>query len=427
MPRLTKSDPKLCDYPGRLGKSCVYLPDPDAPRPRRISIPFPKNSREARRQYREIIADWERRGYRPPPREGQEKELAEVTTKEMLAIVFERVIRPDWRNRHGEPNSSALNASYVIGHVAPLDDLPAGSVRKDDLRPIRDAMRDQLELCRSTINNRLQMIGRIWNEAASEGVITAADAAEVKLAADSLKIKKRDLRVKAEREVKAVPVEDFEATLPHVSRRIADILRLERHTRGRTGEIRTLKRGEIETAMIDGKPVMFSRRDHTDADGYKTSDRGHVRTIYFNAEAQAILEPYLDRPDDAYLFSPAEQVAEDNAARRAARKTPLNQGNRKGYNARTRSKAKPKKQPGHCYERAVIGRAVADACKKHGIPRWSPHQLRHLKAGELVEQHGKHVVLQSLGQRSSSMVDRYARDSDRDHQAALAAMASEAA
>ena len=414
MPKLAKRDPKLCRY--RNGTSCVYLPEPGSDRPRRIPIPHPYGSDAARAEHARILNAWHAAGQQPPPRKGEEPR--EATVADLLAGVLPVIA--EWKTAQGRPSSSAQRAHYVIPLLRRFDDLDADAIRKPHVRQVRDAMKAEGK-SRTTINERLQTVARLWQEAAAEGIVTALDAAEIKAACKALRIKQGDAEAKAEREVEAVPAEIVEQTLPHLPRRVADIVRLLRLTGARTGEIRTLKRGELQTAVIDGRPVMYARRTKA---GHKTARHGHERVVYFNAEAQAIIRPYLDRPDDAYLFDPREQQAEDNARRNAARTTLPGSGNAPGRNTRTREGRKPQYRLRPCYGPTGIGQAIERACDRAGIPHWHPHQLRHAAAGDFETAHGEQVALKIMGQRSSSILKRYSRDRQRDHQAALAAVAA---
>jgi len=142
---------------------------------------------------------------------------------------------------------------------------------------------------------------------------------------------------------------------------------------------------------------------------HKTQHRGHSRVIPIGPKGQAILRPFLDRPVDAYLFSPAEAEAEIRAKRHAARKTPLSCGNRPGTNR----KANPQWKPGDRYTRDTYYRAVQHAiraARKAGIdvPDFHPHQLRHTAATEVRRALGRDAARALLGHRTLTILDHYA-------------------
>ena len=81
-----------------------------------------------------------------------------------------------------------------------------------------------------------------------------------------------------------------------------------------------------------------------------------------------------------------------------------------------RSKARPKKRPGHVYTTLSYGRSIAAAIKRHNkdkpeaehIPHWHPHQLRHTRALELKHTAGLDVARSVLGHRSPVLTEHYA-------------------
>ena len=102
------------------------------------------------------------------------------------------------------------------------------------------------------------------------------------------------------------------------------------------------------------------------------------------------------------LFSPTEAVAERNASKRAARKTPVQPSQH------NRAKAKPARTAGDVYTVESYRRAIAYGCKKAGIPKWHPHQLRHSAATQLRKEFGLDVARAVLGHSSPAVTAHYA-------------------
>ena len=113
------------------------------------------------------------------------------------------------------------------------------------------------------------------------------------------------------------PVEDsvVQATLLHLPCVVADMVRLQRLTGARPGEVCTMRAGDITRGM-DGVWTYRPER-------HKTEHHGKQRRIFIGPEGQAILAPYLDRDPDAYCFSPADSEAERNGRRRQERRSPM--------------------------------------------------------------------------------------------------------
>jgi integrase len=104
----------------------------------------------------------------------------------------------------------------------------------------------------------------------------------------------------------------------------------------------------------------------------------------------------------AYLFSPAEAVAEHRAGRRQNRKT------RVQPSQIDRRKRNPKRVIGDHYNNRSYGHAVAKACDRAGVPRWAPNQLRHNAATRLRKEFGLDVARAVLGHSSPVVTEVYA-------------------
>jgi integrase len=92
------------------------------------------------------------------------------------------------------------------------------------------------------------------------------------------------------------PVSDqvVDATLDYLPAVIADLVRLQRLTGARPGEICQLRPGDV-----DRRGEIWEYRPAT----HKSEHYGKERTIYIGPKGQAILLPYLLRPADAFCFS----------------------------------------------------------------------------------------------------------------------------
>jgi integrase len=148
---------------------------------------------------------------------------------------------------------------------------------------------------------------------------------------------------------------------------------------------------------------------------HKTEHHGKERVVPIGPKGQAVLKEWV-RPDAAaFLFSPAEAMAEFRAGQRRVRKTPVQPSQRR------RSKRNPRRRPGDRYTPESYCRAIARACKKAGIdPPWHPHRLRHSAATMLRREFGLDVARTVLGHNSPAATAIYAAA---DHEKAAAAIA----
>ena len=115
------------------------------------------------------------------------------------------------------------------------------------------------------------------------------------------------------------------------------------------------------------------------------------------------------------LFSPRRQREEKFATMRAGRKSKVQPSQK------CRKSDRPMRIPGEWFTSNGIGKAVAKACKKAGVPGWTPYQLRHLKGAELRERFSLEHVRAALGHSHASMSAHYAKGADRKLSAEVAA------
>ena len=141
---------------------------------------------------------------------------------------------------------------------------------------------------------------------------------------------------------------------------------------------------------------------------HKTEHHDRQRRVFVGKQAQCILEPWLDRCDSAYCFSPKEARNTFDAVRRMRRLTPHTPTSRKRKRKRT-----PRRKPGEHYTTGSYGRAVRNACKKAGIDTWSPNQLRHARGTVIRKGYGLEASQVVLGHSKADVTQIYAeRDFD---------------
>jgi integrase len=217
--------------------------------------------------------------------------------------------------------------------------------------------------------------------------------------------------------IKPVDASVVDATLPHLPVVVADMVRLQRLTGCRPGEVCQLRPCDLDRS---GEVWQYRPASH------KTQHHGRERVIFIGPQAQALLLAYLLRPTYAYCFSPAESVKKHQSELRARRKT------RVQPSQQDRRKRSPKKVPGDHYTRHAYCQAIArgirnanrqrtkDAaaadCEPELLVRWHANQLRHSAATEIRRVYGLEAAQVILGHAKADVTQVYA---ERDH--ALAA------
>jgi integrase len=194
---------------------------------------------------------------------------------------------------------------------------------------------------------------------------------------------------------KVLPVPDawVDAIRPHVGRRVRAMIELQRLTGMRPGEVIIMRACDPNT---QGQTWEYVPAWH------KTEHHERSRTIFIGREAREILRPWLRTELEAYLFDPREDRAERSVDLRAKRKTPVQPSQQ------NRRKKRPKRAPRERYDRTSYTRAIARACRKAGVPHWSPNQLRHNAATKVRRECGLDVARAVLGHSSPAMTLLYA-------------------
>ena len=210
------------------------------------------------------------------------------------------------------------------------------------------------------------------------------------------------------------PVSDatVEATLPHLPLVVADMIRFQRLTGCRPGEVCSLRPCDVDRSS---DPWVYRPATH------KTAHRGKARAIYIGPKAQEVLTPYLLRSADAYCFSPADSEAKRKAKLRERRKSKVQPSQV------DRAKRHPKRTAGDHYGKDAFCYAVRRAVDRanrdrpdDALPHWHPNQLRHSAATEIRKLFGLEAAQVALGHSRADVTQIYAeRDSVLARQVAM--------
>ena len=400
MPKLTQAVPKYRRHKGS-GQAVVSIDGHDF-------YLGPYGTKASRLEYDRVITEWLTAGRRLPGT-GQDITISE------LAIRYWDFAKRYYR-KDGKPTSTL---SEIRVALRPLKRL-YGRTHASEFGPIAyKAVREVMVadgLTRGTINERMSDIRRMFRWAVGEELVPAS----IFQALDAVPGLRKG-RSEARDLPPVEPVDDavVEATLPHLSEVVADMVRFQRATGCRPGEVCALRPCDVDRSE---EVWTYQPASH------KTEHHGRGRTIYIGPKGQEVLRQYLLRPNEAFCFCPADSEKKRRADRHEARKTPLSCGNRPG-SARTR---KPKRKAGEQYTSASYRRAITRAVKKAnkarlkeakeaGIPEsevvlledWAPNRLRHAAGTEVRKQFGLEAAQVTLGHAKADVTQVYAeRDAE---------------
>jgi integrase len=315
-------------------------------------------SADSKAKYETTIGQWLARG-RAWPLDGGEVGL-QATDKRSVAFVAADYLT--WAEQQYKRKDGRYGTRFRDTKAAlkPLCALFAHKVAAEftpmDLETIQTGMVRGANLCRKTIKERIDIIKRAFRRAASRGLIPAPVSGALECA-DALPTHHPDVR--ESRVVKPVAQHLIDGVRPLVSRQVRAMIDLQLLTAARPGELFSLTTAELDTT---GEVWKYKPKQH------KTAHHGKERVIFFNKDAQAILQEFMttERPMNAPLFSPKEAEAERRAAQHEKRLkdgTPLSCGNRPGSNR----KDNPQRQPGDKYTDSAYSSAV-ERVLPQGIP-----------------------------------------------------------
>jgi len=278
------------------------------------------------------------------------------------------------------------------------------------------------DLSRKTINHLTSTIRRMFRWAVARELVPPA-VLQALVAVPG--IPKNRTAARETTPVRPVEASVVDATLRSLADVVADMVRFQRMTGSRPGEVCNLRPLDVNRS----KSVWEYRPA-----SHKTEHHDQERIIFIGPKAQEILSSYLLRPADTYCFSPAEAVKQHLAARHAVRKTPPTYGNVPGSNRKSR----PKRRAGDHFTNDSYNRAIQRACEAaFGMPAelrrisrklpederkrlqklaaewraehcWSPNQLRHAAASSVRRQFGLEAAQVVLGHSKADVTQVYA-------------------
>ena len=365
------------------------------------------NSPESWEKYHRRIAEWLNQGCQSACTPPAAPQVTNETTIDALLLAYWRFAK-GYYSKEGVPTKEQLCMREAL---RPLRQLYGHSQAKDfgpkALKAVRTHMIEQ-GLARGVVNHRIGRIKRMFKWATAEELIPSSVLYGLQAVAG--------LRYgqTAARETEPIrPVLDLyvAAVLPFVTPHVAAMIKLQRLTGMRAGEVAVMRPCDIDTS---GDVWTYEPSDH------KNRWRGHRKQIPLGPEAQRILQPFLSRDPQAFLFSPQEAEAWRLEHRPPyhgrERKTPIYPSElrqRENLKAARRQHRRPKRPKRIRYDtnsyRHAIDYGLLQA-KKAGfvIPHWHSHQLRHNRGTEIRRKYGIEAAQVALGHARADVTEVYA-------------------
>ena len=262
-----------------------------------------------------------------------------------------------YRRKDGTQTGEAwgcMNACRILRKI--YGNRPAAELQHADMLAVRDAL-IRTGIARVTVNRYMERIKRLWRWALDEGLISATQKAELTQVQN---LKPNRSEAPETTPVRPVDNDVVDATCALFCENTADMIRVQRLTGMRPGEICNMKWEHIDTSST---PWVYKPPYH------KTEWEGKIRAILIGPKARALMEKYR-RWD--YPFSP---------------QTALDVAMESGCKTRYRIRGIPDKIT-EKWRQVRYASAIRDATKKAQIEEWAPNRLRHAFATEVRRKYG---------------------------------------
>lgn len=299
--------------------------------------------------------------------------------------------------KNGKQTNEAPMVATACKRAAEIfGDLPAKEFGPLCLEAVRDRLVG-LGLSRSYTNGSINRIRRMFRWAGSKELVPASVPHGLSLVPG---LKKG--RTAARETAAVLPVADdlVEKTIAELPEVVADMVRLQRASGMRPGEVISLRPADLDRS---GDVWVYRPASH------KSEHHDRERVVYLGPKAQAVLLRYLARDSQTFCFRPCDSESKRRAGQHAARTTPLSCGNRPGSNR----SSSPLRPPGQQYAKDSYRQAIHRACKRAGVAKWSPNQLRHTAATEARAEFGLDGAQLILGHAHAKTTEIYAEKDDK--------------
>ncbi|MGO9110645.1 MAG: hypothetical protein ACLP9L_15600 [Thermoguttaceae bacterium] len=252
-------------------------------------------SAESREKYARLIAELASAGGQAVKTANAPASMPPISVNEML-LAYWRFAKTLYQ-KDGEPTKELACMREALRPVRELyGSTPAREFGPKTLKAVRRHMVDQ-GLSRGVVNHRLSRIKRAFKWASGEELIPPSVSHGLQ-AVGGLRFGQTQAR-----ETDPIrPVADLcvAVVLPFVTPHVAAMIKLQRLTGMRAGEMVVMRPCDID---MTGAVWVYEPFNH------KNRWRGHRKQIPLGPEAQRILQPFLNREPQAFLFSPQEAEA----------------------------------------------------------------------------------------------------------------------
>jgi len=302
----------------------------------------------------------------------------EITMRE-LARKHDQHARVYYR-KHGRPTSEVerLAAAMRVACQVTGGLMPAERFGPADLRAARQVLIERGN-CRQTINAQAKRIRTVFRWAVSMQIVPATTLVALECVAPLKRGRTEAIESSGQAPVE---IERVQATAAEMPADVAAMVWLHWHTGMRSGELLSMRPADVQRP--EGRPWVYTPRSH------KCEQHGRRRVVVLGPRARQLLNPWLEDQGDPWLFPglAAERLLWTN-------------------------------RNGRAWTPNAYRLAVQRACRRAGVSKWTPHQLRHAAATRMRRLVGLETTRAILGHSRAEVTEIYA---ERDMQSAIDAV-----
>lgn len=333
----------------------------------------PHGSSSSREAYHRIVAEWESNGRRLPKVAADSSDTAGSVTIEELCLEYWLDCKPRLSQQEQSKLRSIIRLICQYHGSSPASSFGPRAMASLITHMINgdlDADPPRKPWNRTHLNQQLGRLKRMFKWGASRELfdpsvyhgLTTVD-----------NVRKGTAGVIEGKKVSPIDLDIVEKTKPFLSKQIQALIDLQIYTGARAGELLIMRPMDLDRS---NDIWLYTPEKH------KRAHTGQDRSIFIGPRAKESLSPYLERHKTEYMFSPAEAEIE-RRGKEAAREN----------------------SPGDHYTTASYGRAIMRACKRAGLPHWTPHQLRHTAATRIRAEFGLEAAQIMLGHSSALVTE----------------------
>lgn len=351
-------------------------------------------SSESFERYREVLKQLELASKSP----GMKAVMARSTGRGTIGAAVDRYLEFA-KNRYSDADGQTKEYGEMASALSPVLQL-FGSLPSDEFTPlhlvaVQEYLLELDTLCRQTINHRVVRIRRMFRWASKFGQVPedlywrlkCVDPIPFGRGFEADEVEPVDWHVVAE-------------TLPWLTPTVSAMVRAQLFCGMRPQDACRMRPMDIDQS--DAECWIYQPPKH------KLTHLNKKRFIAVPRFAQVVIEPFLDRPRDACLFSPRESYRQYRQQRalqnRSNRKTKVYPSE---IRARARRHSKAYDEPGQkikrtgfdtdSYRQAIVSGLERAAAAGVTIPHWHPHRLRHTMSTSISQLLGEQEAQRWLG------------------------------